>query len=283
MSKIKELKDKHPDFIIDIIQMLSERDPSGKNKYLKYMIGITEDFIKEYLASGSFLDQSFVQLLELVNDFERLSEKKLIKEKDIYSYTSPEDVEKAINEAKEIEARSLVKKSETITLYEDDDCLLLKPLTEASATIYGKSTKWCTSSTKEKNRFDEYGKDGVLLYFLWKHPPKGLNENWHKIAINKKNLECDGTIWDALDEEIPAMSIIRIFNATTENGTDKPQRRMGILINLMNDEYDMCIPNMSLNKGEDGKYICSNDIVKEVQDRTGNSVFDYMEEKYYKY
>lgn len=40
-----------------------------------------------------------------------------------------------------------IKDTEAVRLYEDSDWMIIQPLTEQAAVIYGKGTQWCTAAT----------------------------------------------------------------------------------------------------------------------------------------
>jgi len=55
MAKKKDLKEQNPKFTIDLVEILSENDPSATNKYLPFMIKQAEswvDWLKEELKNN---------------------------------------------------------------------------------------------------------------------------------------------------------------------------------------------------------------------------------------
>lgn len=241
MSKIKELKEKNPNFVIDIIKDLSDRDPSGTNKYLPFMVKACQKWVAEYFNTGTYMDETFDTLIHLIQSFEMYSSMNLIENKDIYSYDSVDDIEAVVAKAKKTDSTRLTKQMETLVLYEDATRKLVKPLTQKSSDLYGKNTKWCTTSTISRNNFDTYGGDGVLIYFIYKDPPKNLPEEWRKIAFNRQNLKEDRTVWNALDKQISPFDALRLFNFIGQE-----------MMEIVATECDLCIPNMALKKNENG-------------------------------
>lgn len=248
MSKIKDLKEKNPHFNIDLVQMLSERDPSGTNKYLPFMINTSQEFVKVYFNTGKFMDQSFVQLLQLVTKFEQYAKENLLKEKDIYAYASIEDIEQAVKDADVVAELRNVKTAETLVLFEDADRILVKPLTKRSSAIYGKNTKWCTSEN-DGGSFHSYADEGPLMYFIFKHPPANLPEQWRKLAFNRQRPSADSIIWNAPDKQITSGDAFRIMTIV---GPD--------VMGIINTEFDLCIPNTSLRKELDGTIQINKDL-----------------------
>ena len=61
-----------------------------------------------------------------------------------------------------------VKSSERVKLYEDDEWLVVHPLSFNASCKYGHSSKWCTSTPSNDSRFNEYTVQGVLIYYIHK-------------------------------------------------------------------------------------------------------------------
>jgi hypothetical protein len=61
-----------------------------------------------------------------------------------------------------------MKEMETqiIKIHEDDEWLLLRPLTYASSKKYGSNTKWCTTQETNPEYFTKYSSKGVLIYCI---------------------------------------------------------------------------------------------------------------------
>lgn len=207
MSKIKKLKEENPKFTIDLIDVFSRKDPSGNNKYLKFMVEQTSEWVDWFLEQIN--DDIFSELFESVGDFEEYCSKNQIKNKDIYSYKSNEDIRGVIVEAKEHVSKSVIKKKETIRLYEDERWLLVQPLTSRSSEMYGKSTKWCVSSKEHSfdTHFNDYTRNGVLIFLIDKNvkeeDTRDSKNIKSKLAFHKNNSEAndhqDVTVWDVLD------------------------------------------------------------------------------------
>lgn len=166
MAKKKDLKIKHPEYNIDVIEVLSEMDPTNSNKYLPFMIKCTADWV-EWIQS-ELKNETFKEMYEVIQDFEDLSQRNLLENKDIYAYESNQDIIEAVKVAKEKITRSEVKKKETEILYEDDRWSVLVPLSTRSSNLYGKSTKWCVSSEDHNygKYFKQYTENGVLIFLI---------------------------------------------------------------------------------------------------------------------
>ena len=95
--------------------------------------------------------------LKLINKFIELNEKNLIKNNDLTTYKSFDEIELQISlsELKTIdkEFERQIKK-----LYETDVWLVCKPLSYQSSLKYGASTKWCTASKDQPDYYFRYSK-----------------------------------------------------------------------------------------------------------------------------
>jgi len=122
-------------------------------------------------------DYTFEEISNFAERFDKLS-KNLVK-KDIYQYkdlTELLDIFKFYGSTKE------EKKAGKKVIFEDDNFLVVRPLTQDSSCYYGANTKWCTSSTKEgKNKFDQYSSTGKLYYIISKKPME--LRNLDKVAL----------------------------------------------------------------------------------------------------
>jgi len=149
---------------------LAKADPTKTKKYIDWMCKQT--------IEGNDVDQIIV----LIKDFDRLVNKNLIKDKDIYSYdyeSATDEVEKYRKKKTKTETEKLVKE-DVETVLDNDKVLVVAPKTKEAAILYGKGTKWCTSALKN-NAFDEYyfGSHVNLYYIV----DKRTNEK-HAVAVN---------------------------------------------------------------------------------------------------
>lgn len=213
------------------------------------MVKACQKWVTEYFNTGVYMDETFDTLINLIQAFEMYSSMNLIENKDIYSYETVEDIEAAVAKAKKTDSTRLVKQMETLVLYEDATRKLVKPLSQKSSDLYGKNTKWCTTSTVSRNNFDTYGGEGVLIYFIYKDPPKNLPEEWRKIAFNRQTLKEDRTVWNALDKQISPFDALRLFNFIGQE-----------MMEIVATECDLCIPNLALKKSENGSLMLNADL-----------------------
>lgn len=204
MAKLKELQNEK--YVINFVDICGELDPSKTNKYVPYMLGLLEEYINEVRLD--YKNTHLKEITNLVNDFHDLAERNQIENKDIYSYPSFEELEKIIKEGKSKITESQIKKSETKILYEDDNYIVVRPLSIRSSRLYGSTTTWCTASDRDDyiSHFNKYAGEGILVYFI----NKKLNpkENNHaKLAFHNETDFKDTnviTIWNVKDEQLKA-------------------------------------------------------------------------------
>jgi len=237
MAKKKDIKDQNPKFIIDLIDILGENDPTETNKYLPFMVKQAEtwvDWLKEELKNNTFKE-----MFDIVKEFEELSNKNLLENKDIYSYSSNQEVVDTIKLAREKVTKSQVKKFETLTLHEDDRFLVIQPLTSRSSNVYGKSTKWCVASEQNdyKKYFNQYTENGVLVYVIDKSIKEEQTRDniYSKVAFHNdktKTGQAATTIWDSKDVQLNAVGmmdlmeiipsdVMKVVNTTLKGKTNK--------------------------------------------------------------
>ena len=77
-----------------------------------------------------------------------------------------------------------IAKKDSIKLYEDNDILVVKPLTHQSSCYYGSGTKWCTTMTGTPSYFDNYTSKGNLYYIILKKMTR--DNKFSKIALYLK-------------------------------------------------------------------------------------------------
>lgn len=107
-----------------------------------------------------------------LNDFVKNSNK--LQNKDINSYKSLSDLNKAVSEVKEQKTSHDLKreaKSEAEKVYENNNWMIIVPHTKRASVQYGKGTKWCTAA-KNNNMFDFYNDQGSLYIIINKHSPE---------------------------------------------------------------------------------------------------------------
>jgi hypothetical protein len=145
----------------------------------------------------NILDDVNDAILEDVNKFIELNERGLIENKDVTSYKSLEELQGALSIA-ELKLMSNDLEKFVIKLYDENDWLIIKPLTYESSCKYGAGTKWCTASTNEEYQYHNYTRRGILIY--------AMNRKTGVKVAAFKNLDSDHqretSFWNAVDERL---------------------------------------------------------------------------------
>lgn len=234
MSRLDELKKQYPELNMTFLDILKQLDKSGTYKYMPMFCKIfgkrfnlrkmtTDDNEYYYQLNNMFeyLDAAGIPLENLtqnekffirenlsmfsIDDFKTIKtfidliEKNQIKNNDITSYSTIEDIRKSNSLA----LFNLIEKTlekEIIKEYEDDDWVIIRPLTFQSSSKYGASTKWCTTYEKEKQYFEKYWRTGVLVYFINK-------KTGFKFAGFKSLDGSEFTFWSAEDSRVELISL----------------------------------------------------------------------------
>jgi hypothetical protein len=195
MSKIKDLK-LNPDNNLNIISILELFSPDGKSKYTdtllrlmkstpnikdhvkeikQYITGnfnfISEDSLSQFsdiqlLLVYRFLDSFFnVQDLQTFRKFCEYNERGLVSQNDLTKYKSFEEIMSSVSLA-DMKVDMKEMESQIIKIHEDDEWLLIRPLTYVSSKKYGSNTKWCTTQETNPEYFTKYTAKGVLIYCI---------------------------------------------------------------------------------------------------------------------
>jgi hypothetical protein len=227
MSRIEDVRQKYPELNISIIDLFSRLDSSGNNKYLGMICKIVSNglnieqhtlsqeiqsklkelginnsglSIKETAVLSSMINVVGTDFLKDFKKFMDCNERNLITNKDLNSYTTMSQVEKSIEEADE---KLLLKELEKTThvVHNDENWLVIRPLSFASSAKYGASTKWCTTFN-DRSYFLRHWRRGILVYFI----NKKTNTKWAVFkSLDPSNPELSW--WNAADKKIEFFDI----------------------------------------------------------------------------
>jgi hypothetical protein len=228
MSRIKELRNTKEN-IINIVDALSLICPVGKeSKYVDMFLrimkntneidsfaqeikqhfntkyGVPKEYFNEMtnlhiIFFYKFLETTFNNDdLETFHKFCKFNEKGLVAENDLSKYKSFEQVTKSV----EIAEMGLLEKEmekQIYKIYENDEWLVIRPLTFESSKKYGSNTKWCTTSETDSAYFKKYAGNGILIYNINK-------KNGKKVACYRStNGETEFSFWNQKDERIDSL------------------------------------------------------------------------------
>jgi hypothetical protein len=276
MSRIDELKKQFPELNMTMFDLFKRIDTSSTYKYFPLLckiIGKRFNFQSEYrhdkhrlddikleihdsllnrgISTDSLTDNELFTLNYLsdyynsdtfitIKDFIRLMDRNQIENKDVTSYSSIDDLRTAVTLAT---MKELTKELEgqIVKEFEDEKWLAVRPLTFQASSKYGATTRWCTTYQKEKQYFEKYWQNGILVYFINK-------QTGYKFAGYK-----------ALDGD----SELSFWNAE-DNRVD--------YLNVDADDYLFPIVRRILGSNKTNKELCSTEIQNQVMNECGYNV-----------
>jgi hypothetical protein len=170
MKKYSSKFNEYEDTLTNILE-----NPDLANTNFKYA-----DFILKNLHPNSSVEE-IEDSIKLVKEFDRYQSQ--LEKKDINQYKNFNELE---NTLLTYSSKSKEKKNESGAdkIYEDDNILVVKPLTHSASCKYGAGTRWCT--TQENDRyFKNYTEEGQALYYIiFKNID--MSNKYYKVAIHKK-------------------------------------------------------------------------------------------------
>ena len=176
MSKVVELRAKFPKVTNVTFTKMVGFDFTGTHKYLEYML-------KSWISRNEYgMNHSITQLFNEVKRFDGLLPYHVTK--DIYSQefnSYPKLVE--MNDKAQIvkDDKTFVREEHANVLYEDNELIMVSPKTHRGSLKYGAGTTWCTASKSNPSTFQNYIRNGCLVYLIDKTESK--TKNFQKIAF----------------------------------------------------------------------------------------------------
>jgi hypothetical protein len=163
-----------------------------------------------------------------------------IENKDVTSYSTIDDLRSALTLAS---MKELTKELEgqVIKEFEDEKWLVVRPLTFQASAKYGASTRWCTTYQKEKQYFEKYWQNGILVYFINK--VTGYKFAGYKSLTGDNEL----SFWNAEDSRVDYLYVEA-------------------------DDYLFPIVRRILGSDKTNKQLCSDDIVNQVKKECGYNI-----------
>ena len=222
MSKIKQLKndEKNNINIVDLLSILCikktkyvdtlmrviKNEKKHKQhineikKFLSQELKITEEDIKNIPEDHLLFYHTFMENMVGIDDlksfqkFCEYNERNLIPNNDLSTYRNFSQIKSSMSIA-EIKEYEKELEGQIIILFKDEEWLVLKPLTHQSSKKYGSNTKWCTASEDSPQYFEDYSRNGMLIYII--NMKTGKKTAVHKLLRNNSV-----TYWSQLDKKI---------------------------------------------------------------------------------
>jgi uncharacterized protein YjbI with pentapeptide repeats len=174
----------------------------------KAIFGSLNESFKD--AQRLFVEQggSPEEVKQVISDFKQARVKKTLKsgESDIGSWikqgwepfkTFVNELEGRTSGRQERKGESALARQEAIIHRDDDEWLVVTPLTERASIHFGSNTKWCTATTKTENWFDYYARKGLVLFYVLR---KEDNTKWAATwSLREKRFN---NFFDELDKKV---------------------------------------------------------------------------------
>jgi hypothetical protein len=140
----------------------------------------------------------------------------MVKNNDITKINSFTEIKKIVDIVKISDEHKKFEK-QVKNIFNDDEWLIIRPLTFESSLKYGANTKWCTAMKNESNYFSKYVSNGILIYTINKN-------NGLKVATHFELSSNDLTFWnqedtrvDSLNSKLPLEIVLKIMNELNNN------------------------------------------------------------------
>lgn len=145
----------------DLKRILTHIDPTPTKKYLEWIIK------KILLIDPEMIFHGADYVHDYMKRFDELLEKNQLEKRDINSYETYEDLQQTVLTAEEKKSKKDLS-GQYNKIFEDDQYIMVRPLTEEASCRFGVDTKWCISS-RMSNRFGQYTeRDKNEFYFIIK-------------------------------------------------------------------------------------------------------------------
>lgn len=214
-SRLTDVQAEFPE--VDV-EYLSENDPSGSNKYLRWMA-------KQYVANKHKM-RIEKRITDAVKQFHKSIP--LLKKKDINAYATLDELTTALAlapEATKTATKKLAKVEGAEVIYTDDDVNIYYIKSKAACQQYGRGTKWCIttdSDAPEEQHWESYTNSGILFYYIIRKEPK--LDRFDKVAV-AYSTDAGRTgdpepyeIYDAVDKKINFYDLDEVFSSEKEAG-----------------------------------------------------------------
>lgn len=149
--------------------------------------------------------------------------------------------DKLMSEFSKKKEREIAKK-DSVKIYEDENLLVVKPLTHQSSCYYGAGTKWCTTMAGTPAYFERYSNEGNLYYIILKKVSR--ESKYAKIALLlKPTVEFDkGDFYNTkdhllTDNEIEIFKTFVINKAVDAINNDNEESQKNKWLNSISKEF----------------------------------------------
>jgi hypothetical protein len=163
MSKVDDMRVRYVESNLITKQTFEKFNNGDKTKTKKYL-GIMCRFWCNRHNPNNSLVKTTKDIINTIQEFELLLP--YIENKDILSYKDDfNQLSEIVYHAKMVrDDKMFIRENHIEVLSENDDLILLRPISHQGSLKYGYNTKWCTASRNNPHTFKSYMKDGFLYY-----------------------------------------------------------------------------------------------------------------------
>jgi len=135
---------------------------------------------------------------DIILDFMDLYQRNYVENLDLNTISDLDQLREIYNKAHSKFIANTSHK-EVVKVVDDQEWLIVRPLTYESSRAYGAGTKWCTTSKDSPHHFFRYYSRGILIYCINKI-------TGYKVAVFwDVNDESSPTFWNVLDNQIDSI------------------------------------------------------------------------------
>lgn len=206
MSKVEELKQKYPRVSQVTAQKFINMDTTPTKKYLEYMFKMWTRKLDRLVSIPSA--EALITEVKLYDSLlPHNTDYKDIYHKDFWSYNFLKNLNLKCQEIKQ--DKNFNREDHIKVVYEDDEVLMLEPITHKGSLKYGSNTKWCTASRSAESTFRNYVNRGCLVYLIDKTESKGNQYNKLAFYCHKSNSLLERVeVYNQLDNNVEELNII---------------------------------------------------------------------------
>ena len=298
-GRLEDVKAKYPDND-NLIDTLSQSDPSGNNKYLEWMAklalghgedkdiptaDVITDLVQRFHKNMARINNNMSKEIVEINPnlFPGRSARRVSNNpKDINSYTTYLGLKKVVEEAEE----NAPNKDDRDKIYQDSNWTVIVPKTHESSCKYGRHSNWCVSTSNDYY-FRSYTERGMLFFILWRKQTEGMSkEGEYKVAafVNFDSPSYDKWEWynkkdTRMDNDLPLAIFPPALIQSIKDKLRTALKEKGYLMDISEEELNEKTHLLKVTKNDglnNEEYIF---IPKQNQDNTWLN--KYMKKSYY--
>ena len=236
---LDDVKKKYPDINADVITTLSNKDPSGRNKYLMWMANqlYTRLVVMAKEAAATVAPQDipiygdtlgtpamfrrryrihYSAAKEIIREIKKFHEnRQRIKNTDLGSYKTLEDLKKVNRDLGFTDKQKRKKKREAARagssiIFQNDDFFMVRPTTQKASCYYGRGAPWCISR-QGSNYFHQYTKEGKAFYMILLRNLDAHDTGQHIVIVynSEQTSTNPSEIWNFDNKEIGSVAFFR--------------------------------------------------------------------------